>query len=344
MPSGREMCIVGGNAGDRSVHGCGQLCAAGITPNKKLLIMKPTLPSFIRTASVMLVLTLPAMAQEIVKETVRETTGDTTERTTTTTTTGTIDEFGGNRIVIHSETSEDPITYSFTKSTTYVDESGAPVSIETVRSGLPVTVHYAKEGDGLVARKVVVKKTKTRPGGTTETKTTTTTGTINEFGDNRLVIRTQTSSEPVRYRYTKTTTYVDEAGKPVSMELVKSGLPVTVYYTKDEEGPVATKVVVKKTTTTPGLARTTETTKTTTTMGTVSEVADNRLVIRTETSTEPVSYTFTKTTTYVDEAGEPVDFEVVKSGLPVTVYYTRDGDSLVADRVVVRKKTTVVPR
>ncbi|HWB01911.1 MAG TPA: hypothetical protein VG796_02735 [Verrucomicrobiales bacterium] len=307
--------------------------------------MKPTLVSFIRTASAALVLAVPAMAQEIVKETVRETTGDTTERTTTTTTTGTIDEFGNDRIVIHSETSEDPITYSFTKSTTYVDETGAPVSIETVKSGLPVTIHYAKVDNGLVAKKVVVKKTKTRTGGTTETKTTTTTGTINEFGDNRLVIRTERSTEPIRYRYTKTTTYVDEAGKPVSMELVKSGLPVTVYYTNDAEGPVATKVVVKKTTTTPGRARTTETTKTTTTMGTVSDITDNRLVIRTETATEPVSYTFTKTTTYVDEAGAPVDFELVKSGLPVTVQYTRDGDTLVADKVIVRKKTTtVVPR
>jgi hypothetical protein len=109
---------------------------------------------------------------------------------------------------------------------------------------------------------------------------------------------------------------------------------------------VASKVVVKKVTGTAPATRT-ETTKTTTTssMGTVSEIADNRLLIRTETNTEPVAYSFTKTTTYVDEAGEPVTIDVVKSGLPVTVYYTRDGDALVASKVVVRKKTTtVVPR
>ena len=310
--------------------------------------MKPIQFSLTRAALMAVILTLPSMAQEITKETVEETTDAPVEKTTTTTTTGTINEFGENRIVIHTETSEDPVTYSFTKSTTYVDETGAPVSIETVKSGLPVTVHYAREGDGLVARKVVVKrsKTQTTPGKTVETKTTTTTGTINEFGEDRLIIRSETSKEPVRYRFTKTTTYVDEAGNPVSMKIVKSGLPVTVYYTKDGDGLVATKVVVKKTTGTAPSSRT-ETTKTTTTtsMGTVSEIADNRLIIRTETDAEPLSYSFTKTTTYVDEDGEPVTVDVVKSGLPVTVYYTREGNALVASKVVVRKKTTtVVPR
>jgi len=51
----------------------------------------------------------------------------------------------------------------------------------------------------------------------------------------------------MRYRYSKTTTYVDETGAPVSMETVKSGLPVTVYYTKDGDNMVASKVVVRKT-------------------------------------------------------------------------------------------------
>ena len=35
--------------------------------------------------------------------------------------------------------------------------------------------------------------------------------------------------------------------------------------------------------------------------------------------------------------------ETVKSGLPVTVYYTKVGDRMVANRVVARKTTTVTP-
>src|SRR4029079_17414610 len=55
------------------------------------------------------------------------------------------------------------------------------------------------------------------------TTTTTSAGTISEFGPETIIIRSETSPEPVRYSYSKTTTYVDETGAPVSMDLVKSG-------------------------------------------------------------------------------------------------------------------------
>ncbi len=74
--------------------------------------------------------------------------------------------------------------------------------------------------------------------------------------------------------------------------------------------------------------------------GTISEVSPDSLVIRSETSTTPMHYTYTKKTIYVDERGMPVSMETVKSGLPVTVYYTTEGTKMVADKVVVRKTTT----
>jgi len=88
---------------------------------------------------------------------------------------------------------------------------------------------------------------------TTTTTTTPSVGTISDFSANTIVVKTETSSDPVSYSYTKTTTYVDETGAPVSMETVKSGLPVTVYYTQDGDKMVASKVIVRKvvTTTTP---------------------------------------------------------------------------------------------
>ena len=84
----------------------------------------------------------------------------------------------------------------------------------------------------------------------TTVTTTENAGTISEVGPDTLVIRSETSSSPMHYSYTKKTTYVDERGTPVSMETVKSGLPVTVYYTNDGSRMVADKVVVRKTTTT----------------------------------------------------------------------------------------------
>lgn len=102
---------------------------------------------------------------------------------------------------------------------------------------------------------------------TVETTTTTTqsAGTISEFGADTIIIRSEKAPEPVRYTYSKTTTYVDEAGNPVSMETVKSGLPVTVYYTTTGDRRVASRVVVHRTTTTAPTAPVIEKKTTTTT-------------------------------------------------------------------------------
>ena len=86
----------------------------------------------------------------------------TVNTTTSTETAGTISEFSPDTIVVRSETSSSPMRYNYTKSTTYVDDMGNPVSIETVKSGLPVTVYYTREGDRMTANKVVVRKTTTR--------------------------------------------------------------------------------------------------------------------------------------------------------------------------------------
>jgi len=56
-----------------------------------------------------------------------------------------------------------------------------------------------------------------------------------------------TSLALYRVRGTKTATDVDTNGKPVSIETVKAGLPVTVYYDKSGNKRVATKVVVTRT-------------------------------------------------------------------------------------------------
>jgi|LQYC01.1.fsa_nt_gi hypothetical protein len=103
-----------------------------------------------------------------------------------------------------------------------------------------------------------------------ETVTTETVGTISEISPDTLVIRTETSSSPINYSYTKTTTYVDETGAPVSIKTVKSGVPVTVYYTREDDRMIATKVVVRKTTTTT-VNPSTEEKQTTTTTTTESQ-------------------------------------------------------------------------
>ncbi len=102
------------------------------------------------------------------------------ETTTTVTTAGTFTEFEPDTIVLKSEASPDPVRYSYTKTTTYVDEAGQPVAIETVKSGAPLTVYYIKVGDKMVASKVVVRKMPVKVAPVIEEKKTTTTTTTTD--------------------------------------------------------------------------------------------------------------------------------------------------------------------
>jgi len=88
---------------------------------------------------------------------------------------------------------------------------------------------------------------------------------------------------------------------------------------------------------------TVQTTTSTTSAGTISEFSPDTIVVKSTSAAEPIRYRYSKTTTYVDETGAPVSMELVKSGLPVTVHYVREGDQLVASRVIVRKATVVAP-
>jgi hypothetical protein len=89
-----------------------------------------------------------------------------------------------------------------------------------------------------------------------------------------------------------------------------------------------------------GQSTTTTTTSTTSSDGTVGDMTPSTFTVRSTSSTTPVSYSYSKTTTYVDESGNPVSMETVHSGAPVTVYYSDDGGQMMATKVVVHKETT----
>lgn len=83
----------------------------------------------------------------------------TTTTTTTTEGTGTITEYTpGNTIVLKE--SSGPMTYHFGKTVTYVTRSGTPLDEETVRTkvkvGVPVRVHYVREGDNMLVDRVIL--------------------------------------------------------------------------------------------------------------------------------------------------------------------------------------------
>jgi hypothetical protein len=98
------------------------------------------------------------------------------DTTTVTTTKGAFTEFvpGSETVVIRSETNPTPLRYVVTKQTTIVDQSGAPIAIDQVRAGSPLSVEYTGTGDRLVASRIVVQRAPVATEQHTSTTTTTT--------------------------------------------------------------------------------------------------------------------------------------------------------------------------
>ena len=174
--------------------------------------------------------------------------GQTTSTTMTTTSTGTVSDWSPNAIAVKVDTSPTPIRYTFTKTTTYVDENGNPVSMETVRSGAPVTVYYEREGDNFVADKVVVNKsvtTTTEPAPSVAPSSPAVDGIVTDADSDEISLRTNASPVPVHYHAHDSTAYVDENGNPISRKSLMPGTPVTIFYEQHDDDLWATRVVVK---------------------------------------------------------------------------------------------------
>jgi hypothetical protein len=111
--------------------------------------------------------------------------------------------------------------------------------------------------------------TTTNPAVTSSSSTTTSTssldgtGTITTYtpGSDYISFRTETSSAPVKYYYTKSTTIVDPEGKTVEWSMLKPDMPVRYTYVKDGDRMVISKITLTK----PVASYEKETTTTTTT-------------------------------------------------------------------------------
>ena len=97
---------------------------------------------------------------------------------------------------------------------------------------------------------------------TTSTSTLDGSGTITTYtpGSDYIAFRTETSTAPVKYYYTKSTTIVDPEGKTVEWSMLKPDMPVKYTYVKDGDRMVVSKITVQK-----PLAEIQKTTTTTTT-------------------------------------------------------------------------------
>ena len=138
--------------------------------------------------------------------------------------------------------------------------------------------HYMKTnitkiGVALLAVGICIWSTEVRAQATTTV--TTTKGAFTEYvpGSETMVVKTETSSAPLRYVVSKQTTIVDESGAPVAIERISPGSPLSIQYTGTGEHLVASRIVVQRpaevttepVTTAPVAAQQDTTTSTTTT-------------------------------------------------------------------------------
>jgi hypothetical protein len=95
--------------------------------------------------------------------------------TTTTSASGTITTYtpGTDYLTFRAGTTGTPVRYYYTKDTTLLDPEGRTVTWSAVRPDLPATVYYAREGDRMIVRKVVLSKPTVVEKETTTTTTTT---------------------------------------------------------------------------------------------------------------------------------------------------------------------------
>src|SRR5256885_14726783 len=110
--------------------------------------------------------------------------------------------------------------------------------------------------------------TTTGAGGVSESTTSTSTlsgsGTITAYtpGSDYITFRSETSTAPVKYYYTKKTVLVDPEGRTVAWSALKPDMPATYTYVKEGDRMVVTRITLAKPVVTEKETSTTTTTTT----------------------------------------------------------------------------------
>lgn len=195
----------------------------------------------------------------------------------------------------------------------------------------------------------------------TGTTTTTTsldgTGTITTYtpGSEYITMRTETSAEPVKYYYSKTTTIVDPDGRPVEWSALRPDMPVRYSYVNEGGRMVISKVTLAKpisayatTTTSPDVeertAVTTTSTATTNSAGTIVSYSPGAdyIQFRGESGSAPVKYYYSKNTTVVGHDGRALTMSALRPDMPARVHYVNEGGRMVVSKVELTKAAAPV--
>jgi len=115
-------------------------------------------------------------------------------------------------------------------------------------SAIALTTAFAQTSSTTTTSSTDPATVKSSSSSTTSTSTVDGSGTITTYtpGSDYISFRTETSSTPVKYYYTKTTTIVDSDGKTVEWSMLKPDMPVKYTYVKDGDRMVISKITLAK--------------------------------------------------------------------------------------------------
>ena len=152
-------------------------------------------------------------------------------------------------------------------------------------------------------------------------------GNIGAFTGNGFSLVSSPNGTPTNFMFGTETLFLDSSGRNIPRERFTSETPATVYYTRSGDNMIASRVVANDP---PPVFS----------AGTIREVSPGVLVVELPgASPTPVRYVDNKSTNYVDQNGDPVSPDSIKSGTIAKVFYTKVGDTLVASKVeVVRQE------
>jgi hypothetical protein len=110
---------------------------------------------------------------------------------------------------------------------------------------------FAISAAGVIAVSAALAQTTTTvttDAGAVTTGLTTRTGSFVTYtpGDEYFTFRSAPAAEPVRYYYTKETTFVDPTGRTVEVSDIRPDLPATVYYVNEGNRMIVRKVVLTR--------------------------------------------------------------------------------------------------
>jgi hypothetical protein len=110
-----------------------------------------------------------------------------------------------------------------------------------------LSVTFATALMGLVAYgQTSSTTTATGTSGATETTTTTTesTGTVTDFTPGQIMVLRTEAGEPMRYKFSKTVTYMTPDGRVIEASKIRKDSKVRVHYIKQGDDMVVDKVIV----------------------------------------------------------------------------------------------------